>query len=100
MSAEATTGRIAEIFFFDPGRGRDGGPPGGLRSPAGLHGRVRLVRHEVLLGSAGGRAVDLAGVMRRRSLYPCRRAVITGGEPLESPLFYSARSRALKTRDL
>jgi organic radical activating enzyme len=36
---------------------------------------------------AGGRAVELPALLDEVAAFPCRRVVITGGEPLESALF-------------
>jgi organic radical activating enzyme len=35
----------------------------------------------------GGRPTDVAALVGEAGRHPCRRVVITGGEPLESPLF-------------
>jgi 7-carboxy-7-deazaguanine synthase len=46
---------------------------------------------------AGGRRQTLAGVLAEVAAFSCRRVVVTGGEPLESPLF-TPLVRALHAR--
>src|SRR5882724_1377643 len=60
-------------LLFHPGRRCHRRPAGHLRAPARLHGRLRLVRHEVLVGSG-----------RRPRGGPPRAAGRGGGLPLPS----------------
>jgi len=83
----AVSGRIAEAFFSIQGEGPTAGLPAVFIRLQGCSIGCRWCDTKYSWDSAGGLEVDLDALMAEASTHPCRRVVITGGEPLESPLF-------------
>ena len=84
----AIDGRIAEIFFSIQGEGPTAGLPAVFIRLQGCSVGCRWCDTKYSWDPAAGRAVDLDELMSQARSYPCRRVVITGGEPLESSLFF------------
>ena len=82
------SGRIAEIFFSIQGEGPTAGLPAVFIRLQGCSVGCRWCDTKYSWDPAAGRAVDLDELMSQARSYPCRRVVITGGEPLESSLFF------------
>ena len=87
-SSSAIRGRIAEIFFSIQGEGPTAGLPAVFIRLQGCSVGCQWCDTKYSWDPAAGRAVDLDGLMSQARSYPCRRVVITGGEPLESSLFF------------
>jgi organic radical activating enzyme len=86
-SPSAIGGRVAEIFFSIQGEGPTAGLPAVFIRLQGCSVGCRWCDTKYSWDPAAGRAVDVEGLMAQARSYPCRRVVITGGEPLESSLF-------------
>ncbi len=87
MSAAVIAGRIAETFYSVQGEGPTAGVPAVFIRLQGCTVGCQWCDTKYSWDPAGGREVDLDTLMAEVLAYPCRRVVITGGEPLESPLF-------------
>lgn len=87
MSPEAQTGRIAEVFFSIQGEGPTAGLPAVFVRLQGCSVGCAWCDTKYSWDPAGGRQIDLGALVAEVAAYPCRRIVITGGEPLESALF-------------
>jgi organic radical activating enzyme len=85
-----TAGRIAEIFFSVQGEGPTAGVPAIFIRLQGCSVGCQWCDTKYSWEPAGGREVELDTLMAEVLAYPCHRVVITGGEPLESPLFVPA----------
>jgi len=86
-SPSAIGGRVAEIFFSIQGEGPTAGLPAVFIRLQGCSVGCRWCDTKYSWDPAAGHAVDVEGLMAQARSYPCRRVVITGGEPLESSLF-------------
>jgi 7-carboxy-7-deazaguanine synthase len=91
------TGRIAETFFSIQGEGPTAGVPAVFVRLQGCSVGCAWCDTKYSWDPAGGHAADLDALVAEAADYPCRRAVITGGEPLESALFLPL-TRALAER--
>jgi organic radical activating enzyme len=91
------TGRIAECFFSIQGEGVTAGTPAVFIRLQGCSVGCQWCDTKYSWDPAAGREVTLNDLAEEASGFPCRRAVITGGEPLESSLFPSL-VEALKAR--
>jgi 7-carboxy-7-deazaguanine synthase len=87
MSRVAVSGRVAETFFSVQGEGPTAGAPAVFVRLQGCTVGCAWCDTRYSWDPAGGRATDLEALVREALGHPCRRAVVTGGEPLESPLF-------------
>ena len=87
MSGTAVSGRIAETFFSIQGEGATAGLPAVFVRLQGCSVGCVWCDTKYSWDPAAGREVGLDGLLEEISAYPCRRAVITGGEPLESAVF-------------
>ena len=94
---QSLTGRIAECFFSIQGDGITAGTPAVFIRLQGCSVGCQWCDTKYSWDPAAGREVALDDLVEEASAFPCRRAVITGGEPLESSLF-SPLVEALKTR--
>lgn len=94
---EPLTGRIAECFFSIQGEGVTAGTPAVFVRLQGCSVGCAWCDTKYSWDPAAGREVALDDLVEETAGFPCRRAVITGGEPLESPLFVPL-VRALKAR--
>ncbi len=82
-------GRIAETFYSIQGEGATAGLPAIFVRLQGCSVGCRWCDTKYSWDPAGGHEVTLPGLLAEVAAFPCRRVVITGGEPLESPLFAS-----------
>ena len=82
-----TTGRIAECFYSIQGEGVTAGMPAVFVRLQGCSVGCRWCDTRYSWDPHGGREVTLESLLADASAFPCRRVVVTGGEPLESPLF-------------
>ena len=80
-------GRVAEIFYSIQGEGATAGLPAVFVRLQGCTVGCVWCDTKYSWDPGAGRAVDLDALIEEISVFPCRRVVITGGEPLESPLF-------------
>ena len=83
----STVGRIAEAFYSIQGEGATAGVPAVFVRLQGCSVGCAWCDTRYSWDPAGGREVELAALLDEVAAFPCRRVVITGGEPLESPLF-------------
>jgi organic radical activating enzyme len=88
------SGRIAETFYSIQGEGPTAGVPAVFIRLQGCSVGCGWCDTKYSWDPEGGREVELEALVAVALGHPCRRAVITGGEPLESSLF-GPLSRAL-----
>ena len=81
------TGRIAECFFSIQGEGVTVGMPAVFIRLQGCSVGCSWCDTKYSWDPAGGHQVTLEALIEDVRAFPCRRAVVTGGEPLESSLF-------------
>ena len=93
----ATAGRIAECFFSIQGEGVTVGMPAVFIRLQGCSVGCHWCDTKYSWDPAGGHQVTLEALVGEAGAFPCRRAVVTGGEPLESSLFVPL-VEALKAR--
>ncbi len=96
-STPATAGRIAETFFSIQGEGVTAGAPAVFIRLQGCSVGCRWCDTKYSWDPAGGHQATLEALIEEAAAFPCRRAVVTGGEPLESSLFVPLVD-ALKSR--
>lgn len=87
MSGPAVSGRIAETFFSIQGEGATAGLPAVFVRLQGCSVGCAWCDTKYSWDPGAGREVSLDALLEEVSAYPCRRAVVTGGEPLESGFF-------------
>jgi 7-carboxy-7-deazaguanine synthase len=87
MSHPSLVGRVAEVFYSIQGEGATAGLPAVFLRLQGCTVGCVWCDTKYSWDPAAGRTVDVDTLVEEASAYPCRRAVVTGGEPLESPLF-------------
>jgi 7-carboxy-7-deazaguanine synthase len=80
-------GRIAETFYSIQGEGVTAGRPAVFVRLQGCSVGCGWCDTKYSWDPAAGRDVTLDGLLDEMAGFPCRRVVVTGGEPLESPLF-------------
>jgi organic radical activating enzyme len=80
-------GRIAETFYSIQGEGATAGRPAIFVRLQGCSVGCGWCDTKYSWDAAAGREVDLTALLHEVAGFPCRRVVVTGGEPLESPLF-------------
>ncbi len=90
-------GRVAECFFSIQGEGVTAGTPAVFIRLQGCSVGCQWCDTKYSWDPGAGREVALDDLVEEASAFPCRRSVITGGEPLESFLFPSL-VEALKAR--
>jgi len=95
VSGPLTAGRVAEVFFSIQGEGPTAGVPAVFVRLQGCSVGCAWCDTKYSWNPDAGREVDLDALMLEVSAHPCRRVVVTGGEPLESGLF-SALITALR----
>jgi 7-carboxy-7-deazaguanine synthase len=94
----AVSGRVAEVFYSIQGEGATAGMPAVFARLQGCSVGCTWCDTKYSWDPGAGRAVTLDGLLAEMAAFPCRRAVVTGGEPLESPLF-APLVEALAARD-
>lgn len=97
QSTPAPAGRIAESFFSIQGEGVTAGVPAVFIRLQGCSVGCRWCDTKYSWDPAGGHQATLEALIEEAAAFPCRRAVVTGGEPLESSLF-APLVEALKAR--
>ena len=85
----STVGRIAETFYSIQGEGATAGVPAVFVRLQGCSVGCGWCDTKYSWDPGAGREVELPALLDEVAAFPCRRVVITGGEPLESPLFES-----------
>ena len=79
--------QVAEVFYSIQGEGVTAGLPAVFVRLQGCTVGCSWCDTKYTWDPEAGSAVDLDALVEEVSAYPCRRAVVTGGEPLESPSF-------------
>ncbi|PYM55012.1 MAG: hypothetical protein DMD77_21455 [Candidatus Rokuibacteriota bacterium] len=87
VSSRAPAGRVAEVFYSIQGEGATAGMPAVFVRLQGCSVGCAWCDTKYSWDPEAGRAVDLDALVDEAAAFPCRRAVVTGGEPLESSLF-------------
>jgi organic radical activating enzyme len=81
------SGRVAETFYSIQGEGVTAGLPAIFVRLQGCSVGCGWCDTKYSWDEHAGREVSLPALLEEVAAFPCRRVVITGGEPLESPLF-------------
>jgi 7-carboxy-7-deazaguanine synthase len=97
VSRLAPPGRLSEVFYSIQGEGATAGLPAVFVRLQGCTVGCTWCDTKYSWDPEAGRAVDLDALLEEASAFPCRRVVLTGGEPLESSLFVPL-ARALGSR--
>ena len=87
MSSSALAGRVSEIFYSIQGEGATAGLPAVFVRLQGCTVGCAWCDTKYSWDAAAGRLMDLDAIIDEAATFACRRVVLTGGEPLESPLF-------------
>ncbi|MGH7386466.1 MAG: 7-carboxy-7-deazaguanine synthase QueE [Candidatus Rokuibacteriota bacterium] len=87
MELTTPRGRIAETFYSIQGEGATAGHPAVFVRLQGCSVGCGWCDTKYSWDPASGREVELPVLLEEVAAFPCHRVVITGGEPLESPLF-------------
>jgi organic radical activating enzyme len=98
VTSLALPGRLSEVFYSIQGEGATAGLPAVFVRLQGCTVGCTWCDTKYSWDPEAGRATDLDALLEEASGFPCRRVVITGGEPLESSLFVPL-VRALGSRD-
>jgi len=86
MRGAPAAGRVAEVFHSIQGEGVTAGLPAVFVRLQGCTVGCSWCDTRYSWDPGAGRAVDLDGLLAEVVAFSCPRVVITGGEPLESPL--------------
>lgn len=87
MTPATTAGHITECFFSIQGEGVTAGLPAVFIRLQGCSVGCGWCDTKYSWDPAGGEPVTPEALLAQARAFPCRRAVVTGGEPLESALF-------------
>jgi 7-carboxy-7-deazaguanine synthase len=87
VSSAALAGRVSEIFYSIQGEGATAGLPAVFVRLQGCTVGCAWCDTKYAWDPEAGRGMALGAIVDEVSGFPCRRVVLTGGEPLESPLF-------------
>jgi 7-carboxy-7-deazaguanine synthase len=87
VTSLALPGRLSEVFYSIQGEGATAGLPAVFVRLQGCTVGCTWCDTKYSWDSEAGRATDLDALLEEASGFPCRRVVITGGEPLESSFF-------------
>ena len=87
MITSLIAGRFAECFFSIQGEGATAGVPAVFVRLQGCSVGCGWCDTKYSWDPAGGREQPLGALLDEVAAFPCRRVVITGGEPLESSIF-------------
>ena len=83
----AAAGRVAEIFHSIQGEGPTAGLPAVFVRLQGCSVGCAWCDTKYSWDPAGGQPLALDAILERVQAFACPRVIVTGGEPLESPLF-------------
>ncbi len=83
----ATAGRVAEVFYSLQGEGVTAGAPAVFIRLQGCSVGCAWCDTKYSWDAEAGSEVECRALVEEAAAFPCRRVVVTGGEPLESPLF-------------
>ncbi len=83
----AVAGRVAEVFHSLQGEGVTAGAPAVFVRLQGCSVGCAWCDTKYSWDPEGGEAADFEQLLEQIAAFPSRRVVVTGGEPLESPLF-------------
>ena len=86
-AASPIRGRFAECFFSIQGEGATAGVPAVFVRLQGCSVGCGWCDTKYSWAPDGGREQTLDALLDEVGMFPCRRVVVTGGEPLESPIF-------------
>jgi len=87
VSRLAPPGRLSEVFYSIQGEGATAGLPAVFVRLQGCSVGCTWCDTKYSWDPEAGRVANLDALLDEASGFPCRRVVITGGEPLESSLF-------------
>jgi 7-carboxy-7-deazaguanine synthase len=87
VSSLNLTVRVAEVFYSIQGEGATAGLPAVFVRLQGCSVGCSWCDTKYSWDPEAGSAVDLETLVEEVTAYPCRRVVVTGGEPLESQMF-------------
>jgi 7-carboxy-7-deazaguanine synthase len=79
-------GRVAEVFYSIQGEGATAGHPAVFVRLQGCSVGCGWCDTKYSWDPGAGREIALPSLVDEVAVFPCRRVVVTGGEPLESPL--------------
>ena len=83
----ATAGRVAEVFYSLQGEGVTAGAPAVFIRLQGCSVGCAWCDTKYSWDAGAGSEVECRALVEEAAAFPCRRVVVTGCEPLESPLF-------------
>lgn len=83
----ASGARVAEVFHSIQGEGATAGAPAVFVRLQGCSVGCGWCDTKYSWDPAAGRAVELPDLLAEIAAFDCPRVIVTGGEPLESPLF-------------
>jgi 7-carboxy-7-deazaguanine synthase len=89
MSLVGVAGRVAEVFHSIQGEGVTAGAPAVFVRLQGCSVGCEWCDTRYAWDPEAGREVELPALLAEVAAFRCGRVVVTGGEPLESPLFPS-----------
>ena len=98
MITSVIAGRFAECFFSIQGEGATAGVPAVFVRLQGCSVGCGWCDTKYSWDPAGGREQPLGALLDEVAAFPCRRVVITGGEPLEEVI--AADSQTWLRREL